>query len=56
MEYISHVYFEFLGRVQEKAKVIINDSRVSNSIGSLEHHYNVACASSSTSMAFALAR
>lgn len=52
MEYNSHVWagasksiLKLLDRVQERVKVLINDSRVSNSIDSLEHRRNVACVS-----------
>ena len=52
MEYNSHVWvgasrsiLKFLDRVQKRAKVLINDNRVSNSTDSLEHRYNVACVS-----------
>ena len=52
MEYNSHVWagasrsvLKLLDRVQERAKVLINDNRVSNCIDSLEHRRNVACVS-----------
>ena len=34
-----------LDRVQEMAKVLINDNKISNSIDSMEHCHNVACVS-----------
>ena len=44
MEYNSYLWagasksiLKLLGRVQERAKVLINDNRLSNSIDSLEH-------------------
>ena len=50
MEYNSHVWagaarsvLKLIDCVQERAKVFINDSRVFNSIGSLEHRRNVSC-------------
>ncbi|XP_065368895.1 uncharacterized protein LOC135961328 [Calliphora vicina] len=52
MEYNSHVWFgasksilELLDRVQERAKVLIGDNTVSNSIDYLEHRRNVGCVS-----------
>ena len=52
MEYNSHVLagasrsiLKPLDRMQERAKVLINDNRVSNSIDLLEHRRNVACVS-----------
>ena len=33
---------KLLYRVQERAKVLINDNRISNSVDSLENHRNVA--------------
>ena len=50
MEYNSHVWagapksiLGLLDRVQERAKKLIGDSRVSNSIDSLEHRRSVGC-------------
>ena len=50
MQYNSHVWagasksiLELLDRVQERAKVLIGDSRVSNYIDFLEHRRNVGC-------------
>ena len=52
MEYNSHIWasasrsiLKLLDRVLERMKVLINDNRLSNSIGSLEHRHNVACVS-----------
>ena len=52
MEYNSHVYprssasiLSLLDRLQERSKFVANDDKVSNSIDSLEHCYNVACVS-----------
>ncbi|XP_065363465.1 uncharacterized protein LOC135956806 [Calliphora vicina] len=52
IEYNTHVWagasksiLELLDRVQERAKVLIGDSRVSNSIDSLERRRNVGCVS-----------
>ena len=49
MEYNCHVWagasksiLKLLDRVQKRAKVLVNDKRVSNSIDSLEHRRNVA--------------
>ena len=40
---VSRYILKLLDRLQGKAKVPINDNRLSNSIHSLEHRRNVAC-------------
>ena len=40
----SRTILKLLNRVRERAKVLINDNRISNSIDSLEHRRNVTCA------------
>ena len=42
---LSISILKLLDRVHERAKLLINDNRVSNSIDSFEHRRNVACVS-----------